>query len=147
MTITQKRTNKELMEILNKFNLTGRIPRNVIDNIRNNQDENWVYTYDDNLELYEQKISKETAIMFSAIYLMYICDDEKEKEELREIYIKNEEDIKKYLNNTDIFEERVNKIKKTEEQKTSLELAIAPEAKKSIWGKVKEWIKFILNKS
>ena len=87
MTITQKRTNKELMEILNKFNLTGRIPRNVIDNIRNNQDENWVYTYDDNLELYEQKISKETAIMFSAIYLMYICDDEKEKEELREIYI------------------------------------------------------------
>lgn len=147
MTITQKRTNKELMEILNKFNLTGRIPRNVIDNIRNNQDENWVYTYDDNLELYEQKISKETAIMFSAIYLMYICDDEKEKEELREIYIKNEEDIKKYLNNTDIFEERVNKIKKPEEQKTSLELAIAPEVKKSIWGKVKEWIKFILNKS
>ena len=136
MTITQKRINKELMEIINKFDLTGRIPEKVIDNIKNNQDENWGYVYDDNLELDEQKISKETAIMFSAIYIMYICDDEKEKEELKKIYIKNEEEIKKQLNNTDIFEEKLNKKQRTEE--VSLELPIVQEEKNSIFVKEDE---------
>jgi len=144
MTINQKRANKEVLVILKKFNLEKEIPNEVVKNIEENQDNDWNFVYDDSLELEEQNMLRETAILFSTLYLMYICKDNNEREELKQIYKANEE----HFNETNDFEtviKNAQKIKDNNETETiKSELPVSVE--NSLFDRIKKWLKAIFKK-
>ena len=145
MTLAQKRANNEVLVILNQFNLTNKIPQNVLKNIQENQDENWNFIYDDTLELEEQKIQRQTAILFSTLYLMYLCEDEKEKEELKQIYRENEQKSSQN-NDFETFIQKVRTENKEENESSKETISNLPVSQKenSLFAKIKRWLKSVL---
>ena len=116
MTNAQRIANKEVLIILNKLNLINQIPKNIILNMQNNQDENWNFIYNDNLPLDKQKLNRKSIIMFSALYYKYICKDSNEREKIKMILQENE---KKAIAQT---EEKLNNLnKKTFETSSNVE--------------------------
>lgn len=87
----QRRSYKEILIILNELEIIEKIPQKLLEKMENEQDNNWNFIYDKNLPLESQNILKNTAELLSIIYLMFICEDEKEKQTLYEIYTQNEE--------------------------------------------------------
>lgn len=89
-TIQERRAYKEVLIILENLNLIGKIPENVISTLKSQQAANWNFVYNQELELDEQNILRETAMIFSNLYLAFICNDAEEKEELKETYAANQ---------------------------------------------------------
>ena len=137
MSIVEKRANTEVLVILEKLNMLDRIPENVLLNMRNNRDETWNFVYDDNFKLEEQNINKETATLLSSIYLMYICDEQKKKEELKQLYERNEELSKQRQKNS--LEDVLGK-------KEEVVQLVNIEKKESVFEKIKKWIQSFLKK-
>ena len=141
MTLKQKMANKEVLIILDKLNLMDKIPKDLLDAMKNNQDESWSFTYNDNLKLEEQKITRQTIILFTSLYFMYICEDNTEKEKLKKIYIENE----KRHN-----EETMNKLNNLNERPNSFELSEKPKNKNTetqmIYVKNENFIQKIIRK-
>lgn len=120
MTLKQKIANKEVLIILDKLNLMDKIPTDVLAAMKNNQDESWSFVYNDNLKLEEQKITRQTIILFTSLYFIYICEDNNEKEKLKKIYMENE---KKHN------EETMNKLNNLNMRTNSFELSEKPKNK------------------
>ena len=137
MSIVEKRANTEVLVILEKLNMLDKIPENVLLTMKNNRDEKWNFIYDDNLMLEEQNITKETAVLLSTIYLMYICEDQEEKEELKQIYENNEETLK---------QNRKNSLEEVLGKKEEVVQLVNIEKKETIFEKIKKWIKSIFVK-
>lgn len=135
MTNIQKKANKEVLVIIDKFDLRERIPSKVIGNLENNKDDEWEFIYDDNLKLEEQKMLRQTAVLISTLYLMYICEDDAEKENLKLIYTQNE--TKNIGNNSleDVISKKENMINNEKE-----ELTLVPK-KDTFIDKIKKWLK------
>lgn len=86
----QRIANREVLIVLNKLNLINAIPKDIILNMQNNQDENWKFVYNDAFPLDKQKLSKKSIIMLVALYYKYICKDKDEKEKIKIILQENE---------------------------------------------------------
>lgn len=91
MTLVQKIANKEVLLILDKLNLKNKIPNEVLMGMAMNQDEAWNFVYKENVPLSKQRLTRQTIILLTSLYFLYICEDEAEKENLRRIYVENEE--------------------------------------------------------
>lgn len=87
----QARVYKEVLTVLDTFNLIDAIPQNVIGKMIREQDRDYEYSFDVNTPIEEQKISRKAATILSVLYLKYICADDNEKQELKAIYEKNNE--------------------------------------------------------
>lgn len=143
MTTNQKRANKEVLVILNKFNMIDKIPKNVIESMKNNQDENWIFVYNDALKLEEQKLIRQSVILFTTLYYMYICDNKEEKENIKGIYKEND---KKVEQNND-FEAFLKNVKKGNSiVKNENNLPAIKVKDDSLFTKIKKWIKSVLKK-
>lgn len=140
MTITEKRANKEVLIILNELNLLNQIPQDVCNNLYKNQDESWPFVYDSNLKLEEQRILRDTAVLFSTLYLMYICNDVEEKSRLKSIYEENE------IKNKETYEFDTIVLKNSNEniEKTANKDIEIVEIKETLLDKILKWIKSIL---
>lgn len=90
MTIKQKIANKEILIVLDKLNLINQIPKDIILSMKNNQNKDWNFVYDDTLRLEQQKLTRQSIILFSNLYYMYICENHKEREKIRLICSENE---------------------------------------------------------
>ena len=82
----QKKAYKEVLIILEELNLKEQIPKEIINLLEENKDNNWNFKFDKNIPLEEQKILKETTKLLSILYLTYICKDKDEKNEIIKIY-------------------------------------------------------------
>lgn len=65
----------------------NKIPKNVIQNIRENRDKNYIYQIDTNKKIYEQSLNRDTVILISYINYRYLVND-KQKLFLEDIYRK-----------------------------------------------------------
>ena len=137
MSIIEKRANAEVLVILEKINMLDRIPEKVLLNMKNNRDETWNFVYDYNLKIEEQNINKETATLLSSIYLMYICDEQEKKEELKQLYERNEELSK---------QGRKNSLEDVLGKKEEVVQLVNIEKKESVFEKIKKWIQSFLKK-
>lgn len=146
MTIAQRRANTEVLIILDKFNVTNEVPENIIQNMRENQDTDWKFEYDDNLKLEDQKITSQSAILFVTLYFMYICKSEEEKQELKKTFEENE---KNAIAHSD-FEALMNKHHaeevNEEEIKEKNTLPIEPSKNDGIFKKIINWLKHLSHK-
>lgn len=139
MTITERRANKEVLIILNELNLINQIPQNVYSNLYKNQDESWNFVYNPNLKLEEQKILRDTAVLFSTLYLMYVCKDNKEKSRLKLIYEENEIKNKGTYDFDTIIKKSPNENIK---EKANTDVVIVNN-KETLLDKIFKWIKSI----
>ena len=92
-TSQERKAYKEVLIILEKLNLVQMIPENVIETLKTERDENWQFEYDETLPLEEQDILRDTAVLFSNLYLAFVCKDAEEKESLKNIYSTNQTKI------------------------------------------------------
>lgn len=124
MTTKQKIANKEILIVLSKLNLVDKIPKDIISSMQNNQDENWNFVYIDNVPLDKQKLTRQSIIMFSNLYYMYICKDNTERQKIKDILQENEkrqyEEMTDRLNNLNRRESYTIKTTNIEEEKKQL---------------------------
>lgn len=62
-----------------------KIPKNVVDYIRENKNNDYVWKFNDSKKLYEQNLSKDTIAILSYINMEYLVN-QKQKEFLKELY-------------------------------------------------------------
>ena len=71
----------------------NKIPEHLRDIFREKKDTNYRKGINPNIEIKEQNLLEETLAIIAMLNLNYICEDEREKERLKEVYKSNE---KKY---------------------------------------------------
>ena len=125
-----KDLNKRLVEvetILKKLdeNYINKIPTEIWDFIEKNKDDQYIFFYDDNIELSNQNLNIDTIAILSYINMEYLLD-EKSKKEVEEILIKDgafleQQKMKKY-NPENIFKNKENIENKGERDVSMIEV-------------------------
>jgi len=122
----------------------NKIPEEVILNIRNKMDKDYVWKYDKSKELSDQGLPKDTIAILAYINLEYLLNEEQNKL-MNEIYRNNEIKMQKELqekyNPDNIFK---NKKEETVEENTNLPVEIKEE---NFFNKLISFIKRLFNKS
>ena len=125
-----KELNKRLVEvetILKKLdeNYINKIPTEIWDFIEKNKDDQYIFFYDDNIELSNQNLNIDTIAILSYINMEYLLD-EKSKKEVEEMLIKDgafleQQKMKKY-NPENIFKSKENIENKGERDVSMIEV-------------------------
>lgn len=68
----------------------NKVPKKIRDLFKEEKDKNYKKIIDPNKPIKEQNLKEETLAIIALLNLQYWCEDEKEKERLKEIYAKNE---------------------------------------------------------
>lgn len=94
----------------------SKIPSNLIEILKTEKDDTLDININPNIPLEEQNLHPDTISLLAMLKVDYWCEDEKEKQELLEIFNKNEEEeqtkLRQQYNPDDLFKE---KMLKTEE--------------------------------
>ena len=139
MTINQRRTYTEMLEILdNKEFFKSRVPKSLIEKMQLEKDNDWNFKYDDTVALENQNILYSTKALYSYIYTKYVATEEKRKE-LKSIY---EQNTRTKYNPDNLFKKH-NQANKAEEVVEEISMT---EYKESIFRKFINKIKEIFGK-
>ncbi len=109
--IIYKKAFTEFNEVLNRLSYSeiSKIPKQVIDNIKNQMDKEYIWEYDDSKPLEKQDFLVETKALIVEIYERYLCEEEyKEfwKEYDKLCFKKIEEEKEKKYNSNDLFKNK-----------------------------------------
>lgn len=103
----------EILEIIKYIEpeCVNKIPKGLIEFFEKQKDKNYKYHFDEEKDFSEQKISEETGGLLAMIALNYIADEEN-REKIKEILIKNEEEYQRELrekyNPDNLFKDKQN---------------------------------------
>lgn len=67
-----------------------KIPKNMKEFFKNQKDKNYKKEIDINIPIEDQNLKEETLALIALLYIKYICEDEEEKRNLKNIYAENE---------------------------------------------------------
>lgn len=119
-----------------------KIPEEIIQVIRENKDENYIWKYDESKELKDQLLSRDTIAFLSYLNIEYLLN-EKQKDLMKQIYVlkerKIEEEKSKQYSVDNLF-------KRTNTQKEEVEENSLIEYKESLFVKIVNKIKRFLTK-
>ncbi len=115
----------------------NKLPTKILDLIYKNRNSN--YEFD------EKNISRNTLIIISILNLKYWENNEDEKIKLKKLYARNEKNYQDKINEYK-KEDWLKKDKKTEKMEAVKEMSLTVTKDKSIWNKIKKFIKNIFNK-
>ena len=145
-----KNVSQIYSEVYQILNLLGdeyisKLPNKLSIMLKEKRDLNYNPEYTDEIPIYEQNVKKETMAIIVLLYLNYWCKDENEKQVVKNILQKNEEEyqanLREKYNPDKIFE---NNLSKNEETNSKEETAIIP-YKESIFIKLLNKLKKIIN--
>ena len=121
--------------------LLKKIPETIQKNIFDLKSTNYNFEYDETKELADQDIFEETKDMISALYLTYMCGEEK-RNELVEICKQNDRASKMYkkYEYEDIFEKHQKQDEIAEDIEDIEDLKLV-EIKENVFTKIVKWIK------
>ena len=145
-----KNVSQIYSEVYQILNLLGdeyisKLPNKLSTMLKEKRDLNYNPEYTDEIPIYEQNVKKETMAIIVLLYLNYWCKDENEKQVVKNILQKNEEEyqanLREKYNPDKIFE---NNLSKNEETNPKEETAIIP-YKESIFIKLLNKLKKIIN--
>lgn len=114
----------EILEIIKYMEpeCVNKIPKGLIEFFERQKDKNYEYHFDEEKDFSEQKISEETGGLLAMLALNYIANEEN-KEKIKEILIKNEEEYQKELrekyNPDNLFKDKQN-IEENEQKKLTI---------------------------
>lgn len=97
----------------------SKIPTNLIEILKTEKDDTYNVNINPNIPLEEQDLHPDTISLLAMLKVDYWCDDEKEKQELLEIFNKNEEEeqnnLREQYNPDNLFKKTTNIEEKTED--------------------------------
>jgi len=111
-----KRVYSETFAILQLLQeeFMNKIPENLIEILKTEKDDNYIVNINPNIPLEEQDLDPDTISLLAMLKVDYWCEDENEKNELLEIFNKNEEEeqenLREQYNPDDLFKEKTSKI-------------------------------------
>lgn len=115
----------EFIELLNDRD-KQKIPEDIRKIFKSEKDKEYKKGIDLNIPIKDQNLKRETLAIIAMLNLKYWCEDEKERQKLKEIYEKNEikyqEEQREKYNPNEIFKKK--QIIKTDEKIGSEEIAI-----------------------
>lgn len=147
MTNTYARAYTEVLEILNHFSKEeyNKIPEEKISFYRNNKDKDYIYKINPEVDLSEQKISKEANAILVSLFRDYFAT-EKQRQTLKNLLNQNQEKIEKakrekYNVNTIFKTAKLEKIDTVELNNTTQLINY----KETFFTKFKNYIKQLFN--
>lgn len=147
ISISTRQAYSEIIGFLNILSEKKRneIPRKLIELFEEEKDKEYIKIIDSNIPIKDQNLKEETLAIIAILNLEYWCKDEQEKQRLKEIYSKNEEEYQKTLHDKysvdNLFKNNyIQPEIKKEEPITSNEVAMV-EYKESIIKKIINKIK------
>ena len=98
----------------------NKIPQKLRELFNQERDKEYIKRIDPTIPIKEQNLKEETLAIIALLNLQYWCEDENEKQRLKEVYAKNEQIYQKMLqekyNPNDLFKKRTTNIEKEHEQ-------------------------------
>ena len=85
----ESKAYKEVLIILNELDMLKFLPEKLVSNMEKLQDDSWNFTFDKRKSFDEQKVLKTTAELLTAMYITFICNDEDEKSEIKNMFVKD----------------------------------------------------------
>lgn len=135
-----KKAHVELYEIINHLTNTEKekIPKEFIDNLKNNIDNNYTFQFDENKTILEQNLMLETKALLIQMYKKYLAPEEEKR--LWDNYNikclgKIEKNKRAKYNPDNLFKDKIVKLEKNENLVTMVEY------KESIFTRIKNWFK------
>ena len=138
----------EVNDIINHFepDIYKKIPKNFINFVQQNKDNNYTTKIDFSKSINEQNILKETKVLLAIIYRDFICDA-KLKQKLKEYDFKIIEAKKREIYNPDnLFKNKKEQIDKTSISQSQETTTTLVEYKESIFTKIIKFIKDFFKK-
>ncbi len=126
----------------------NKIPKNIIEAIKKNKNNDYVFQYNENIELKNQELSAETKAILFNLFRDYLCTPE-QKEKIKrwqqEDRIKAEKKKNEKYNYEDLFKRKENKISIVENGNDYQEKRLM-KYHQSLFEKIKEWLTSMLIK-
>ena len=98
----------------------NKIPQKLRELFNQERDKEYIKRIDPTIPIKEQNLKEETLAIIALLNLQYWCEDENEKQRLKEVYAKNEQIYQEMLqekyNPNDLFKKRTTNIEKEHEQ-------------------------------
>lgn len=136
-----------ILEMLGEFYI-NKIPRELFNMIKEEKLENYNPHYDFTEISNEQNMKRETISMLALLYLKFWCNSFEEKEMLKKLFNKNEEEYQKKirLKNVNSIEKKFNREDKEKNNKTNNENNLKKEIIKCNKEEIMEYREPILKK-
>lgn len=135
----------EFLELL-KDEQKNKIPLKLRELFKEEKDKDYIKKIDPKIPIKEQNLREETLALIALLNLQYWCEDDAEKEKLKQIYAENErqynEMLREKYNPDNLFKSKKEKI--DEQEEASLPMTVE---KISVFKKVIRFIKRIFYRS
>lgn len=140
-TVKIPRAYSEVYSFINTLGIKykEKIPNKIYDTIRDNRDKEYNPIYKKEQSLQEGVLSHEALCLLSALNLQYWCDDNEEKNILKQKYIENTKKEQEKYSYDNLFKSKQPKV--IESTSNELEHTEMIEYKESILTKIKNWFK------
>lgn len=113
----------EFLELLSDEQ-RNKIPQKLREFFKEEKDQEYKKGIDPNIAIKNQNLKEETLGIIALLNLQYWCEDENEKQRLKDVYARNEQVYQEMLqvtfNPDDIFEKRISNEKKEQEENTQI---------------------------
>ena len=135
------------IELLDEYN-RNKVPKKLREYFKKEKDNTYTKTINPNIPIKKQSLKEETLALIAMLNLQYWCEDENEKEKLKNIYNENEiryqEELKEKYNPDNLFK---NKIKTNVEGIEHEQTDMVQYRKENIFSKIKRLLLKLLNKN
>lgn len=145
-----RKAYSEIDEFINLLSIEeqNEIPKKLRDFFKNQKDNEYVKNINPNIAIEKQNLMQETLTLIAMLNLQYWCEDENEKEKLKNIYKENEirhqEELKEKYNSDNLFKNKIKtNIEKIENEQTDM----VKYRKENIFSKIKRLLLMLLNKN
>lgn len=140
-TVKIPRAYSEVYSFINTLGLEykEKIPNKVYDTIRNNRDKEYNPIYKKEQTMQEGILSHEALCLLSALNLQYWCNDDEEKNILKQKYIENTKKEQEKYSYDNLFKNKQPKV--VENTSKELEHTEMIKYKESIFTRIKNWFK------
>ena len=135
ISINTKQAYSEIDTFLNLLSEEKRneIPQKLRDLFKEEKDKDYIKEINANIPIKEQNLKEETLSIIALLNLQYWCEDEKEKQRLKNIYAQNEqkyqEELREKYNPDDIFKNRNRVVLQEEQPSEETRMTIVQEEK------------------
>lgn len=140
-TVKIPRAYSEVYSFINTLGIEykEKIPNKVYDTIRDNRDKEYNPIYKKEQTMQEGILSYEALCLLSALNLQYWCNDNEEKNILKQKYIENTKKEQEKYSYDNLFKNKQPKV--IESTSNELEHTEMIEYKESIFTRIKNWFK------
>lgn len=137
----------DFIELLDEYN-RNKLPKQLREFFKREKDNTYTKVINPNIPIKDQNLKEETLALIAMLNLQYWCEDENEKEKLKNIYNENEiryqEELKEKYNPDNLFK---NKIKTNVEGIEHEQTDMVQYRKENIFSKIKRLLLKLLNKN